>query len=78
MSVASSHARPKIVMKAMNDLEETDLLDPKRLDPAIRECEAFFGFLTELFEQISRRDELAGVPFDRQAAARALRLYLGD
>jgi hypothetical protein len=34
-------------------------------------------FLTELFEQISRREELADVPFDRRAAANALKLYLG-
>jgi len=40
--------------------------------------EAFFTYLTQLFEQISRRDELVGVAFDRREAARALRLYLGS
>jgi hypothetical protein len=65
-------------MDAMNALEETDLLDPPRLDAAIKESEAFHGFLTQLFEQISRRDELAGAPFDKPGAARALKLYLGD
>lgn len=65
-------------MAAMNALEETDLVDPHRLEAAIKECEAFFEFLTQLFERISKRDELAGVPFDKQATARSLKLYLGD
>ena len=63
---------------AMTALSDSDLLDPGRLEAAIKECEAFHEFLLKLFEQISRRDELAGVTFDRQAAARALKLYLGD
>jgi hypothetical protein len=33
--------------------------------------------LTELFDLISKREELVGVPFDRPAAARTLKLYLG-
>src|SRR6185436_12637816 len=70
------YPRVDAFMLAMSGLGETDLLDPRRLEAAIKECEAFYEFLTQLFEQISRRDELAGVLFDRQAAARALRLYL--
>jgi hypothetical protein len=65
-------------LDAMTGLEDADLLDPNRLETAIRECEAFYQFLVELFERISQREELAGVAFDRPAAARALRLYLGD
>src|SRR5262245_13984053 len=65
-------------MAAMSGLEDADLLDPRRLDLAIHECDAFYGFLTQLVAQISKRDELSGVPFDKPAAARALRLYLGD
>lgn len=65
-------------MSAMAALEETDLLDPRRLGSAVSEAEAFHEYLTELFERISQRDELAGIPFDKPAAARALRLYLGD
>ncbi len=65
-------------MSAMAALEETDLLDPQRLLAAVEEAEAFFEFLTGLFERISQRDELSGVAFDKPAAARALRLYLGD
>lgn len=72
------YPRVDAFMRAMNDLEEIDLVDPDRLTAAVRECEAFYEFLTILFDQISKRDELAGVAFDRPAAARALRLYLGD
>ena len=72
------YPRVDAFMAAMSRLEETDLLDPGRLEAAIHECEAFHEFLIKLFEQISKRDELAGVPFDRKDAARALRLYLGD
>jgi hypothetical protein len=64
-------------MDAMNGLEETDLVDPPRLEASVHEAEAFHAFLTELFDQISRRDELSGVPFDKPGAARALKLYLG-
>ena len=53
----------------MEALGDTDLVDPTRLDKAIAECIAFHEFLTELFENISRRDVLSGVPFDRRAAA---------
>jgi hypothetical protein len=65
-------------MSAMSGLEVTDLLDPVRLDAAIHECESFYDFLIRLFEQISKREELEGVSFDRHAAARSLKLYLGD
>jgi len=34
--------------------------------------------LLHLFEDISKRDELAGIGFDRRAAAASLRLYLGE
>ncbi len=63
---------------AMTHLEDTDLVDPTRLERAIDECMAFHGYLQQLFEAISRRDALDGVVFDRKGAATALRLYLGD
>jgi hypothetical protein len=63
---------------AMGQLEDTDLVDPARLERAIDECMAFHGYLQQLFDGISRRDVLEGVPFDRRGAATALRLYLGD
>jgi len=62
----------------MASLQDADLLDPARLEVAVEEAERFRGFLVELFEAIGRRDELALVPFDRRAAAEALKLYLGD
>jgi hypothetical protein len=74
----SDYPRVDTFMSAMSALKESDLLDPLRLEAAVEECGAFYEFLTELFEQISRRDELIGVPFDRKEAARTLRLYLGD
>jgi hypothetical protein len=63
---------------AMSSLEDTDLVDPARLERAIDECMAFHGYLQQLFENISRRDVLEHVPFDRRGAATALSLYLGD
>ena len=65
-------------MSAMNALEDADLLDPRTLANAVQEADAFYTFLTELFESISRRDDLAATPFDKASAARALKLYLGE
>ena len=65
-------------MSAISGLEDTDLVDASRLEAAIGECAAFHGFLLQLFEDISKRDELAAIPFDRRAAASALKLYLGE
>ncbi len=75
---SSDYPRFDAFMAALSGLEDTDLVDPARLEAAIDECMAFHGFLTQLFEDISRRDELAGVAFDRRGAAAALKLYLGD
>ncbi len=65
-------------MSAMSALNETDLLDPQRLGLAVDEAEAFHVFLVQLLQLISDREELRDLPFDKHAAARALRLYLGD
>jgi hypothetical protein len=75
---AADYPRIDLFMAAMTRLEDTDLVDPARLEDAIDECVAFHGFLTRLFEDISKRDELIGIDFDRRAAAGALKLYLGD
>ncbi|HEY8072540.1 MAG TPA: hypothetical protein VIF62_00475, partial [Labilithrix sp.] len=75
---AADYPRVDAFVAALSALEETDLLDPERLERAVGEAEQFFGFLSELFDQIGQRAELEGVPFDRRAAAEALRLYLGD
>lgn len=75
---AADYPRFDAFLAALNALEETDLLDPRRLERAVAEAEQFHTFLTQLFEQIGQRDELKGVPFDRRAAAESLKLYLGD
>lgn len=75
---STDYPRFDAFMAAMSGLEDTDLVDPARLEAAIDECVAFHGFLLALFEDISKRDELVAVPFDRRAAAGSLRLYLGE
>jgi hypothetical protein len=75
--VLGDYQKARSLLASLAALRDTDLLDPARLDNAARECEAFYDFSIQLFERLSQKD-LAGVPFDRQAAARSLRLYLGD
>jgi hypothetical protein len=75
---AADYPRVDAFLGAMANLSDADLLDPGRLDVAVDEAERFRTFLMELFEAIGRRDELATTPFDRRAAAEALKLYLGD
>jgi hypothetical protein len=75
---ASDYPRVDAFMAAMSALEDADLLDPQRMQQAIVESRAFQAFLNELFEEIGKRDELKGAPFDRRNAAQALKLYLGD
>jgi hypothetical protein len=75
---ASDYPRVDSFMQAMGRLEDTDLLSSPHLSIAVEECNAFQSYLIQLFEEISKRDVLAKVPFDRRAAAAALRLYLGD
>ncbi len=75
---AADYPRIDAFLTAMGDVSDADLLDPTHLRVAVDESQQFFAFLTELFVAIGRREELAGVAFDRRAAAEALRLYLGD
>lgn len=75
---AADYPRFDAFVAALGALDETDLLDPHRLERAVSEAERFYAFLTELFEHIGQRDELRGVSFDRRQAAEALKLYLGD
>ena len=75
---AGDYPRIDAFMSAMGTLEDRDTLDPQKLSVAVNECEQFYVFLTDLFEQISKREELLNVPFDRKAAARSLRMYLGE
>ena len=75
---AADYPRFDAFMHAMNRIGDTDIVDPAGLETAIDECIAFHGYLQQLFDDISRRDVLDGVQFDRRGAAGALRLYLGD
>jgi len=75
---AADYPRFDAFQSALAALNETDLVDPERLERAVTEAEQFFVFLSALFEQIGQRAELEGVPFDRRAAAESLKLYLGD
>ena len=75
---AADYPRFDAFLSAIGQLQDTDLLDPTRLENAIDECVAFHSYLQELYEEISKRNVLIGVPFDRRAAAAALRLYLGE
>ena len=75
---AGDYPRVHAFIGAMSALEESDLLDPQRLSHATDEADRFYAFLSELFEHIGHRDELAGVAFDRRAAAESLRMYLGS
>ncbi|GAB4206449.1 MAG: hypothetical protein OHK0013_23150 [Sandaracinaceae bacterium] len=64
-------------LRALDDLREVDLVEGPRLRTAVAECTALFGFLGELFGQVSARAELRDVPFDRHEAAEMLKIYLG-
>jgi len=74
----ADYPRVEAFVSAMASLRDTDLLDPEQLRTAVAEAEHFHNFLSELFDGISRRDELAEIPFDRKEAAASLRLYLGE
>jgi hypothetical protein len=74
----ADYPRVDAFLDAMTSLEEVDLADPGSLSVAVDEAERFHEFLTKLFDAIGCREELAASPFDRRAAADALRLYLGD
>jgi hypothetical protein len=74
----ADYPRVDAFLAAMARLEDGDLLEPSRMRVAVDEAERFHAFLQDLFVAIGKRDELAGVPFDRRAAAESLKLYLGD
>ncbi len=75
---AADYPRFDAFMAAMEQLSDTDLVDQVRLNGAIEECHEFYRFLVELFDEISKREVLENIPFDRREAAGSLRLYLGE
>jgi hypothetical protein len=74
----ADYPRVDAFLEAMANLRDADLLEPGRLSVATDEADRFYAFLSELFDAIGCREELAGMAFDRRAAAEALKLYLGD
>lgn len=64
-------------LRALEELTDVDLVDPPRLRVALSECHRFYEFLEALFDEISKRQELADVPFDRKDATETLKIYLG-
>ncbi len=75
---AADYPRFDAYLLAMATLGEGDALHPSGLKDAIAECDRFVEYLSTLFERIGQRGELVDIPFDRRAAAGALKLYLGD
>ncbi len=64
-------------LRALEELRDVDLVEGARMRAAVDESQAFSRFLGELFERVSQRAELEGVPFDRHGAAEMLKIYLG-
>ena len=63
-------------LRALEAVRSADVLEPERLAEMVGQAEAAQRFLQELFEAVGRRHVLQGVPFDRRAAAEALRFHL--
>jgi hypothetical protein len=64
-------------MGLVDRLRDGDVLEVQRLSQVIDECEDFHSYLGQMFEAVSRREELKGVEFDRREAAKTLMLFLG-
>ncbi|MEM9191012.1 MAG: hypothetical protein AAGF12_17635 [Myxococcota bacterium] len=64
-------------LRALEQLQDVDLLEAERMKLAVEECTAFFHYLEQLFGQVTRREELADLPFDKKQAAETLKIYLG-
>jgi hypothetical protein len=73
----SDYTRFDNFMSLVNRLRDGDVLEVQRLSLVVSECEDFQAFLGQMFDAVSRREELAGEPFDRKDAARTLKLFLG-
>ncbi|MCK9522219.1 MAG: hypothetical protein M0R76_04130 [Proteobacteria bacterium] len=58
-------------------LRDEDALESQHLVPIIAECEAFYHHLDTLFHNISHREELQRIDFDKHDAATTLKLFLG-
>ncbi len=74
---AADYPRFDVFVQAVESLDPGESISPQVLKRAIDECDAFGVYLSGLFDQISRRETLRGVPFDHQAAKAVLQLHLG-
>lgn len=72
----SEHRRLDSVIGLLDRLKEGDVLEVQRLERIVVVCQEFHDSLASTFEDVGRRGELAGVPFDRKEAARTLKLFL--
>ncbi|MFK7992087.1 MAG: hypothetical protein AB8I08_39075 [Sandaracinaceae bacterium] len=74
---ANDYERLDPFLAALGELRDVDLLEEGRMREAITECTTFYGFLEELFREISQRSELRKSRFDRRDATETLKVYLG-
>ncbi len=74
---SSDYARLDRFLAALEELRDVDLLEADRMRAAVEECTTFYRYLEKLFDQISKRVELTGKPFNKKAAVETLRIYLG-
>lgn len=72
----AGYARADAFLNAVRSLKSADFVSRDRMESAILECENFYAFLKRMFDQLSRSEALAGIPFDRREAARTLRHYV--
>jgi len=73
----SDYDRFDRILSLVDRLRDGDVLEVQRVNQVITACEDFLAFLGQMFDAVSRREELRGVAFDRRDAARTLKLFLG-
>lgn len=75
---AADYPRIDPFLSAVETIRDAHYVDADRLAAVRDEALEFREYLLELFESVSKREELQEMPFDRKAAATTLRLYLGS
>lgn len=72
----SDYAEFDKFMTLVDRLREGDVLEVQRISNVIAACEDFMTFLDKTFDAVGRREELAGIPFDKKEAVQTLKLFL--
>lgn len=72
----ADYERIEWFLDALDALRDRDAGQRAALDKILGESRVFLEHLQSLFDEVSKRQELAEVPFDRRAAVQALKLYL--